>query len=58
MAESNNNKRSFASSSVVSMDENGACKHIREMGEGASGICEECAEKARAKEKMKECAIM
>ena len=52
-------RRSLASNkdSMISVDEHGTCRHLRGI-EGVSGMCEECAERARAKEKMKECTIV
>ena len=42
---------------MISVDNQGTCRHLRGM-EGVSGMCEECIERARAKEKMKECTIV
>jgi hypothetical protein len=42
---------------MISVDDHGTCRHLRGI-EGVSGMCEECTERARAKEKMKECTIV
>jgi hypothetical protein len=59
LVQDGNLRRSLASNrdSMISVDDQGTCRHLRGI-EGVSGMCEECTERAKAKEKMKECTIV
>jgi hypothetical protein len=59
LVQDGNLRRSLASNreSIISVDDQGTCRHLRGI-EGVSGMCEECSERAKAKEKLKECTIV